>query len=233
MEKWITILIIVCICVIGIIKIILEHRRLSSKRDFSIEFTNKYREFCDELFEKNIDGELYQWLRMKSAKMQNMMGRYGVTSMFQPPFSTIMYQNYPIIYNGLSEIMKEYSLSRNLFSRSFSFDDNLGQLIRMIDDSLVTYIGVLENSEENMNSKIKNPIVWLREGIRFLVVLPISFVYWSGLIKYHTYNRLSDNFFVKIIAMFITLIGLISSVITIILGYEPLIDIYIKIKDIF
>lgn len=82
MERWITILIIVCICVISIIRIIIDYRKMLKRKDFSIEFTNKYREFCDGLFKGKIDGEIYQWLRMKTGKMQSIMGSYGIASMF-------------------------------------------------------------------------------------------------------------------------------------------------------
>lgn len=144
-----------------------------------------------------------------------------------------MYKNYHMVYNGLSEVMKQYSLSRDLFSRSLSYNDNLGQLIRMIDDCLISHIGALENSEESINSKIKNPTIWFREGIRFLVLLPISLIYWSALIKYRTYNRLAENFFIKIVTMLVGLIGLVSSVITIVSGHESLIEIYTKIINVF
>lgn len=232
MEKWIAILIVIGISIIGIINTILVLRSLLKNKDFTIGYINQYREFGNELFKGQMKEDIYEWLRLKSSKMQNLMGSYGIASMFQPPFSNIMYRNYHIVYNGLTEIRKEFSVvqPKVSFGGGLSYQ-NLHELVRMIDDCLISYVGALEDKEQDIISQLKNPTIWFREGIRFFIVLPLSIIRWSGLIKYHTYNRLSDNFLVKIITMLVALIGLVSSIITIISGYDTLMGIYDEIKN--
>jgi len=231
MERWIPILIISVISIVGFIKLIFDYKKISVKRDFTFEFTNKYREWGNELLQRRMNEELYEWLRIKSSKMQGMMGSYGVVDMFQRPFSGVAYTNYHIIYSGLSEIRREFFMA-NSMPLSLSFE-NLHELIRMADDCLLSYMGALEDLDEKIKTYIRNPTIWFREGIRLIVILPISFIYWSGIIKYHTYSRLSNNFLIRIITLVVGIIGFVSSVITIILEYESSNEIYNKFREIF
>lgn len=231
MERWIVVLVILGILIIGIIKIIFDHRRIMNKINYSVEFTNKYREYCDGVFQENINEELYQWLRLRCSKMQIMMGSYGIAKAYQPQFSNVIHRNHQIIINGLSEIRTRYSIAQTT-SSNLAYG-GLNDIVRMIDDCIILYIGALEDLEQDKISEMRNPFIWFREGIRFVVLLPISFFHWSGLINYNTYSKISDNFFVKMFTMLVTLIGLISSIIGIIQGYDYLIEIFNKIKHLF
>jgi hypothetical protein len=131
-ERWITILIIVCICVIGVIKILFRYRNISINKDFTIDYINKYRELGNGLFKGQMNEEVYEWLSLKSSKMQNIMGSYGIASLFQPPFSKIAYKNYHIVYNGLSEIRKQFSLSQPMvgFGGSLTYQNLYDKNVR-------------------------------------------------------------------------------------------------------
>ena len=168
---------------------------------------------------------------MKSSKMQGIMGSYGIATMFHPPFSNTIYKNYQMIVNGLSEIRKEYASYYSIGS-GISYN-SLYELIRMIDDCLITYKGALDDLEENMKSEIKNPAIWFREGIRSIIMLPISFIYWSGIINYRIYSKISNNLLIKIITLIVGIIGFISSVVTLVSGYDSLINIFDNIKGLF
>ncbi|PYI49942.1 hypothetical protein DLM86_31460, partial [Paenibacillus flagellatus] len=96
------------------------------------------------------------------------------------------------------------------------------------DEVLLRYLGVLDKRYKHAVNNIKNPFIWLREGVQFFVQLPISVLYWSGLIRYATYNFLTRNFLVKLLNLLIIIIGLVSSVVTIVTGYNPFMDIFIK-----
>ncbi len=67
----------------------------------------------------------------------------------------------------------------------------------MIDDVLITYMGILDTQQKKLITEIKKPFILLREGVRLIVTSPISLIYWSGLIKYRTYDSLSNNIFVN------------------------------------
>jgi hypothetical protein len=215
------------ICLIGILSILLDNKKLNDRIDYTNEFINKYREFSNGLYQQNMNEELYQWLRLRSSKMQIMLGNFGIASMYKPPFSNIAYNDYQIVVNGLSEIRKEYVMVNSNLSYQ-----NLNELIRIVDDCLVSFLGFLQDEHQDILTNLKNPIIWLREGIRSIVIFPVAFIYWSGLIKYNTYSRLSNNLVVRILTAIVALIGFISSIITISLGHEVLLQFLKIIKEL-
>lgn len=224
MQKWILIVILFALCILGFIRLVLDRVYKIKEREFSVNFLNKYREFSNQLMNDNFNNENYQWLKLNSAKMQKQMGVYGVVHAYKPAFSNYIYNNYEIIINGISHIRDLYSETFDFgLGRKVVFDEITG-----IDDVLLIYMGAIDNEIEVNMSEIKNPMIWLREGVRLIVTLPISLMYWSGLIRYSTYNSLSNNFFTKFISFLVVVIGLVSSIVTIATGYIPFWDIIKK-----
>lgn len=226
MQKFYPLLAVILICIIGFVKICIIIRRVINKRLFGIEFMNKFREFSNKLFQDNLDNELYQWLKLNSSKIQKQVNIYGISCDYRPAGANYMIKGYQIILNGISNMLTEYRQFSGLgFGRSMLQDEATS-----IDDTLLTYIGELDSEYEEVFLEVKNPLIWLREGVRAIVVLPISLMYWSGLMRYNTYSNLTNNFFVKFIAFLIAVIGVISSIITIVTGYEPFWKIINSIK---
>lgn len=217
MQKLYPLVAVILLCVIGFAKICISLRGVINKRLSAIEFLNKLREFSNRLFQANFDNELYQWLKLNSSKIQKQVNIYGISCNYKPAGANYMINGYQIILNGISNMLTEYRQFSGLgFGRSMIQDE-----ATLIDDTLLTYIGELESEYEEVFSEVKNPLIWLREGVRSIVVLPISLMYWSGLIRYRTYSNLTNNFFVKFIAFLVAVIALISSIVTIVTGYDP------------
>ncbi|MEC0106894.1 hypothetical protein P4H27_08080 [Paenibacillus taichungensis] len=220
MNTWIPLTIVASVIFIGFIKSYMDYNSKSNQNEFAIEFLNNYREFCNELFKNNFDEEKYQWLKLNSSKMQSSMGRYGIAASYKPGGANYFSKNYQVIVNSLPEIRNQYRRMINGFGLSFEWR-MLEETVRMIEEVLLTYIGAQSNIVEDAKKELRNPLIWLREGVRFIVTSPISLFYWSGLMQYSTYNTISNNFFVKLISFLIGLIGLISSIVTIVTGYTP------------
>ena len=212
--------------IVGFFLINRNGRTISNDLDEAYEYLNKYREYGNGLIKGEQNYEAYEWLTMRGPKMQSKVGELGIARGFIPPFSNIQYNTYQIIVNALPTLRDE----ANSPIRSFnSLQNNIIQnYYLMIDDVLLRYIGRLEHRLEDTKAQFKNPFIWLREGVQFFVLIPILLLYWSGLIKYTTYYRFSNNFIIKFINFVIILIGLISSIITIVTGYNPFMEIYRK-----
>jgi hypothetical protein len=224
MQRWISFVILLALCLMGLIKLIIHRLDQGKVKEFSIEFLNKYREFCNGLGNNNFNSDCYQWLKLNSAKMQSQMGAFGVAHAYKPAFANYMYNNYEMIINGISHIRDLYNETNDWgLGRKIIYDE-----VSSIDDAILTYIGYLDNKISETISEVKNPMIWLREGIREVVTLPISLMYWGGLIRSSTYSNLSNNFFFKFVSFLISVVGLLSSIITIVTGYDPFIDIINK-----
>lgn len=210
--------------IIGFSLIVRAGRTQSKNLDEAYEYLNKFREYGNSLIKDNEDYQAYEWLTMRSPKMQAKVGELGIAKGFIPPFSNIQYNTYQIIVNALPTLrdeardpMRSYNSLQNKIVHNY---------FTMIDDVLLRYIGRLENRLEDVRTQLKNPFIWLREGVQFFVQIPILLLYWSGLIKYTTYYRFSNNFIIKFINFLIILIGLVSSIITIVTGYNPFMEIF-------
>ena len=78
-----------------------------------------------------------------------------------------------------------------------------------------------------------NPFICFREGIRFIIGLPALILYWSGIISTRTIGAARASSVFKFISSVITLIGLISSIITILIGWNEASEIVVKIWKLF
>lgn len=229
MDKWIAVIFIVAIFILGFIKVLLKFINNQRKLNFTIDFLNIFREFGQEILNDNYDSTSYEWLKVHSHKMQTLMGSFGIAQAYKPAFANYQYNNYQIIINGISEIRSSYLRMDRRFGYSNLELTNLRDLIMLQDDVLLTYSGYLENASAEVKNELKNPLIWFREGIQFIITLPISLIYWSGLMRYGTYDRLNNNFIIKLISFIVGLIALLSSIITIVTGYGPFLNLLQKI----
>lgn len=230
MYKWIAIIMLITILVIGVIKVFKDWNEHQQSLKFTFSFINKFREFGNDLFNKQFNQESYQWLKLNSFKMQSLSGDFGVAQSFKPPGANYFFKGYQIIINGVTEVKNIYQRMSGSFGGLSIEWQMLQESIGMIDDALLSYLGFLENKSEQKIKAIKNPIIWFREGIQFIVTLPISLIYWSGIINYRAYYSVYNNIFVKLISLTVGVIAFISSIITIVTGYVPFSDF---MKDIF
>lgn len=224
MDKWIGAIVLIAISVIGLLRIFCKAKAQSEDKDFAIEYLNNYREFASGLINGTFDAEKYQWLKLKSSKMQIMMGSYGLAATYKPAGANYMFKNYQMIVNGITEVKDIYMRMINGLGLSIE-KEMLRELIGTIDDVILTYIGYLENNGERLLKELKNPFVWFREGVRFIVTFPIYLMQWSGLIRYTTYASISNNIFVRFVSFIVGIIAFVSSIVTIVTGYTSFVAI--------
>lgn len=224
MDKWIGAVVLVAISIVGLIRLVIRMKAHDERKGFVIDFLSNYREFANGLMNQSFDDNKYQWLKLNSSRMQLMMGSYGIASTYKPAGANYMLKNYQMIVNGITEIRETYIRADHGFGLSFELR-MLRETIGAIDDVLLTYIGSLESADEKKVKELKNPFVWFREGVRFIVTSPIYLMHWSGLMQYSTYYSFSNNFFVKFLTFIIGIIAFISSIVTIVTGYSPFIKI--------
>lgn len=210
MNNWLPLIIVFLAVVIGFIKVLVNLHQINENHSFTVDFINKFRLFCNRLNgERTYDSEAYEWLVLKSSKMQRLMGGMGILS-YRPAFANYIHNNYPVILNGIPSIREAH------FQLGFGADAHMS----MVDDSLLRYAGARETLLEIAQKEARNPLIWLREGVRFIVTSPISLFYWSGLMQYGTYNALSNNFFVKLVSFLIGLVGVVGSIVGITVDYS-------------
>lgn len=203
-----TILTVLGLIVIGFIKEVMSLMKFGKDLDFLHDYNEKYVDYLNKYLGKHVNSEeenkLYVELIAKAPKAQRLLGSDGLIS-YKPAGAGYMYNNYQVLINTVQSLRNP-----SLMSEEFGWVNNL--LIM----KMATYNDIMDQIRRDM----KNPLVLLREGVQFFITLPIMLLYWTGITNYTTSYKLSNNLFVKLISFLILLIGLISSIITIVLGWE-------------
>lgn len=209
-----TLILIVSLLVLLAIGLFLIIRRLQlykSKLDFTFTFRNKFVEFANSYIDRrsNIDNQNYSWLIKNMDKAQRNAGSLGLVQ-YSPPFQSYYVKNYPVIVNTIPKFRQQ----------SIEETD-----IHLVDDSLMRCIGEIESSRDLVLKKLKNPLIWFREGFHEIMSLPISVLNWFGIISNWTAKKITSNIFYKMFSGIAGLAAFIGSLITIFQGKQAIFDI--------
>ena len=107
--------------------------------------------------------------------------------------------------------------------------ERVSHLIGACNDALHRHIGNLDRELDTERKGLYNPFICFREGIRFIIGLPPLLLFWCGIISKNKIYAVKGSFPFKLVSSVITLIGFISSIITILLGWNEVSDIIVKI----
>ena len=219
MNILIILIAIISIIIIGFVSIVLELKRITDKHNFAGEYLDKFVEFVNS---KGKNTTEYNWLILKSERMQSQLGRSGLIN-YKMAGSLQFIPNYPIILNFIpdikSELDKDYILSI----------DNFNYTINSVRECLLRHIGILEEIVDNKRKEIKNPLIWLREGFKIILILPFIILNQLNLLNDSSYHKIKKSRITKFATSIVTLLGIISSIMTIALGYEGFINLIKKI----
>ncbi len=211
------IIIVSCILIIMIIGFIKERIELNEKMkeiSFAKDFNNTFIAFIGS---KITDMNKYQFLIYNSNKMQNLLGTQGILASMKPPYANYILNNYPIILNGISDIKKYADIGIS--------DNTINGYIQLVNDSLIRFIGSNEMNCEIREKNIYNPLVLFLAGIQFFINIPLSILQAFNILN--DTDTIKTNIIYRIVSGIIALITFISSIITIIFGWEEIIK-YIK-----
>ena len=130
------------------------------------------------------------------------------------PLSYII-QNYQVIVNLLPELRRAKTENR-LFRDAEIYREHASMCL----DVLVRYLGVIERRLQSAKDELRNPFIWLRQGVQSILLLPAYFLHWSGLLGASTLGTLTKNLFVKSISAIVAVVGLLSGLVTVAVGWE-------------
>jgi hypothetical protein len=200
-DSWIWMLgAVSTLCAIGLISYILAIREVNIKINFVMQFRKNFLDWVDS---QGNDRTSYQWLLLNSNKMQSIMGPEGIMAVFR----NVAYQikNYPIILNGIPMIdqyFRDYILSR-------SVDD----LIHLIDQPQIRFLGTLKEHHEIYASRIKNPFSCLHRGLVITTSSPLYVLFAFGLMTKIAISNIQHTTIFKAIVFVISVVGLGASLI--------------------
>lgn len=209
-------IIVVALIVIGFVIKCSRINSYNKRCDFTEEFNNIFFDFVNKTFSTyRIDSNKYSAVIMEVDKIQQELGMDGVLNSFYDPLHGMKGRNYELFMNIMPEIRTAVSNRDNMIMM-----ERIDQLMGLCEDALKRHIGNLERAIENEQKGLFNPITCLGEGIRWLVGLPVDILCWAGLYSVARSQKIKVSTIFKIISNIIVVIGLISSIVTIALGWD-------------
>ena len=216
--------IIIGLIVLGAVAKILSIRSLEKRRQYTIEYREKFIEYCNETASSgNLNDVNYQFLLMDANKIQRELGIDGIISLYRDPLAGIQIQNYPLFLNFFTEY-RNYMRDRGLFY------DRINSSIGSCDEALLKHIGSLEEAINAGKKRLINPVYCFSNGIGCIISMPVKILEWCEIINGDASKKVLGSKIHLILEKTITIIGLIASVMTIVMSWDQWIAL---IKSIF
>jgi len=206
------ILIFVVMIVIILIELVFKLSLLfsiSRRKEFLSKYSNTFVDYCNSRGEKY---DNYTWLIRNSNRMQNEIGSFGIAD-YKPPFQNYYIRNYPVILNGINEVRQEFSMGIS------------SQRCHLVLDTLLRYDGWIVEFHSKTVKSIFNPLVLLKDGIKRVLSIPFLILKTLGVISNNLLLNIRENYLFNLISSIITLIGIVSGLMTIILGWDETLSI--------
>ena len=188
------------------------HRRLNFTIGFQRDFINMANYFAKT---GEFDPDLYGKVTNDLDAIQLELGAGGIISEMIDPLKGIKVRNYQIFMNIIHE-MRAASGAMDMALLAGRID----QMIGICDDALRRHVGNLSKAIDVQKKCLWNPFACFGEGIRWLVGLPWQLLVWLGIIEPDRRKAVQENMLFKFVGRIITLVGLLGSIITILLGWE-------------
>lgn len=191
---------------------------------FLSSYQNKLLKLRDSL--PNFDEEDFNWLIRKSDLAQSYINNY---QFFNTRTGTIS----NIIKDGLNQVLLENSTSNRRQIIIFLRDSSIAlELINLSCTSLLSKIGVLEESIYDLLFSLINPLKWLYygiEGLFIIILIPLSAFKILNLKQAESLtHKKSFKIISFLFAIFLTIQSILSNTVTIITGWSVFIDILEK-----
>lgn len=215
-DRLIPILVTLCIIAVGHIIKRKRYSHFVERKSFTIDFCNNLIELSNYSAQHHkMDAELYAKCSHDVDKAQDELGGDGVIGIYYDPIRQIQMRDYPLFLNILPE-MRE--MCNNPFNSVVQ--ERFDKLMGYCEDALHRHVGNLDRLIESEGKGIWNPVVCFAAGIRWIIGLPFNILNWCGILADDQTEKIHGNIIFKIIGHFITLVGLLDSTISIILGWD-------------
>lgn len=206
---------VLAICGLGLLRIFREKNRISHCSSLATDFMEHLKAY---VYSRGNDLESYGWLMHRSNKMQSQLGVSGIYASYRPPYANFQYSNYPIVLNMLPDL--RHALDDSILSDS----PVVHQYSMALQDTLIRHLGSLQDQDDRNNAALRNPVVWLREGVRMVVALPLTMLGWLGAVGESTVSQLLSGRVFKAISALVAVVGFISAIMGIALGWDQFVQ---------
>ena len=198
---------VVTTLVIGKLEVASLRKGIQKRINYTYEYENHLANVANELNKNhtitNALGDDFQWLAENMNKMQTEVGGDGIISGFKPPYCNYYVKAFHPFLNLTSSIMQgEF------------------YVIGFCANALSRHLGTLKEELEIFEHENRNPLVWLRYGIQFLIFFPLRLLMWLGLLSDTSFSRIYRSAVTKFISGMFALFGLVGTLCSTVSGWD-------------
>lgn len=212
MVKIYIVLAIFVLCLIGLAEMLFELRAILEQRNFAVEFHRKFVNLLDPT-KSDFDSNLYAWLIAHSTQMQWYLGSLGRVH-YKPAFSGYMVDQYQIVVNTLESIGMRTV--------------NHVQIVAC-ENAIIRKVGLVDQALVARRTELKNPVRWFKEGVQWLLALPLNLLLWFGIVTEDRIDNISHGPLFSFLSGVLALVGFLGSIVTLMLGWKQAKEIVMSI----
>ena len=220
MNRIVIVFAIIGVMIFGFIIKLMQLKKLNDSEQFTVAYRNKFINYVNKSIKNIFDQDLYFELTMDVNAMQYELGQDGVLYGVIDNLKGYQARNYQLLINILPEL-RTLHIDRSNIVLMNRHNEN----IQSLDDMFVRHIGTINEYRKQLKKTLYNPFSCFFDGTKTILIFPILLLKWSGLISESTTYTIQKNIFVKVISFIIAIIGLISSIIGIVLGWSEFVKI--------
>ena len=207
------ILMVVGLVITGFIANVINIRTCSNNYHLLVESREKCSKFISDLLNKNkYSNKEYEWLMSNSGKVQIILGDAGIIS-----YKDISgyYPNYQIVINFMNEVM-------SLFSKGLIGTES--EKVTWCHNAFLRKMGIYDEYIKKEIKRTFNPLYDLTSGIKVILGIPLDILYSIGLISSKNLTKIKDNVLFKILGGIISLLTFLSTIMSIVLGWNDFVN---------
>lgn len=224
-HRWIPIIATLAVMLIGHILSRVSISRYKRRYIETDQFRDKFIDLANYYMEHyQVNYGMYAECIQDANAMQAELGADGVIAVFSDPIKKMQGHDFQLLVNTLPDM----KLFEGMLD-SPSVRQRMQQLLSLCDDAMVKHCGELKRRIENEEKSLWNPFFCFASGIRWIVGLPADILYWMGIISERSNSAVHNSVVFKVFGHIITIVGLISSIMGIVLGWKEFAQIILNV----
>ena len=222
--RWIPIIATLAIMLIGHIlsRVTLADYEKRAKK--TAEFRDKFIDLANHYMKHHeVNPELYQDCIREVDVIQAELGYDGIIAEFIDQLKNMKIKNMQVLVNVFPEMISMASQMDN-----YIIQVRMNQYFQHCIDSMEKHIGRLSRLDETERKQLWNPIACFGKGMRGVLSFPLDALYWLGLLNARSNRAIQENVIFKLMGKVVTVVGFISSIMSITLGWDEFVKIILE-----
>ncbi len=207
MSRLAVLLILAGVVLVGLISLLAQRLRWRKEKRFAETYLSKFRQLAER---GTFDPALYDWLVLRSGRMQAQLGSLGMVEAYAAtPYLPASLPTEALIVTTLPEMRSGQARPER---------------IARCEDAMMQYLGTQEDQRAHHNRQLVNPLIWLGEGVRVGLLLPLLALHWLGLFKESSVRRFARHTSFRLFSGLVAVLGTVAAVLILVYGWDRFVE---------